>query len=107
MDSAEGDVQEGGYVFVVAEALENEWAEGVGDGCADVEEKSKADEEVVLGLEEDFDNVVLFEVAGAGAGLVGAKAFDSLGSLMRSEEAGGRNVVVEEVVDDWRRDDGD
>lgn len=40
------------------------------------------------------------EGAGAGAGLVGTEALDGLDALLRGQEAGGGDVVVEEPVDE-------
>ena len=46
------------------------------------------------------------EVAGAGAGVVGTEAFDSLGFLMGVEKTSRGDIVVEIEVDDRGRYDG-
>ena len=107
LEGAEGHTKQRGFVLVVAETFEDEGAEGVGDGGADVEEHGHADPEVGFGLEGGFEDVFGFEGAGAGARLVGAEAFDGLGLFGVREEAGGGDVVVEFPVDEGDGDDGE
>lgn len=107
LHGAEGDVEEGGDVFVVSEPFEDERAEGVGYRCSDVREERHADPEVCFWFPEDFEGVAQFELAGADAGLVCAKTLDGLFALEGGEEAGTCDGIVEVDVDYWRAEDGD
>jgi len=106
LGEAKGDVEQGGGVFVEAEAVEDQGAEGVGDPGADIKKEGQSDPEVSLGFEGQLEEVGGFELARAGAGLVGAQAFDGFWFVRFGEEACGGDVVVEVPVDEGDGSDG-
>ena len=106
LQSAEGNVEQGSQIRVVAQAVEDQGSEGVGHGGADVEEQGHPDPEVGLGLERELEDVLPFQVAGPGSGLVCAEALDGLGALVGGEEARGGDGGVEFPIDEGDGDDG-
>lgn len=107
MYGAKGHIEEGGGVFVETEAVDEEGPEGVGNGCADIEEEGHCYPEISLWLEKEFVDVFHLEFAGSNTSLIGAESFDGLVAFVWCEEAGVLYFRVELPVDEWCCHDGD
>lgn len=65
-------------------------------GTHDVDCDSHENEEVRLGLEEEFENLAPFELVALDSGVVRAQTLDSFDAILGGEEASGDDRVVDE-----------
>ena len=89
------------------ESLNDDGAEDVRDGSADVDGKGHGHEEPGLGLEEHFDDLTHLELGVNDSGVVRAEALDSLLAILGREEAGLEDRVIETPEEDGSGDDSD